>query len=138
VLEMTETRLLSNLSLSLDVLIRFRLKGFGLSIDDFGTGYSTMETLKQLPFNELKIDRQFVSGAADDPGARAIVESSVRLARTFGLNVVAEGVETQQDWDTAVAAGCDEAQGYFIAKPMAGEDVIAWMDHWVASSPIAT
>lgn len=130
VLEMTETRLLSDLRVSLDILIRLRLKGFGLSIDDFGTAYSTMETLKQLPFSELKIDRAFVSGAGEDEAARAILESSVRLGKTFALNVVAEGVETEQDWATVAAAGCDEVQGYYVARPMPGSELLAWLAQW--------
>jgi EAL domain-containing protein (putative c-di-GMP-specific phosphodiesterase class I)/CheY-like chemotaxis protein len=130
VLEMTESRLMSNLRLSLDILIRLRLKGFGLSIDDFGTGYSTMENLKQLPFTELKVDRVFVHGADSDPAARAILDSSLRLGRSFGLNLVAEGVETRQDWDLIVASGCDEIQGYYVARPMPAAALLDWKDNW--------
>ncbi len=130
VLEVTESRLMHNLKLCLDILIRLRLKGFGLSIDDFGTGYSTMESLKQLPFSELKIDSSFVCGAGTDGSERAILESSIRLGRTFGLNTVAEGVETQQDWDTVLAENCAEAQGYFIARPMPANELPRWIEHW--------
>jgi len=126
-LEMTESRLMRDLKLSLDVLIRLRLKGFGLSIDDFGTDYSTMEALKQLPFSELKIDRGFVHGAEHDATARAILESSARLGRMLGMNVVAEGVETQCDWDVVVEAGCDEVQGYFVARPLPAEELWTWL-----------
>lgn len=127
VLELTESRLVSDLKLSLEVLIRLRLMGFGLSIDDFGTGFSTMEVLKQLPFSELKIDRAFVSGAAGDPAARAILKSSASLGATLEMNVVAEGVETQSDWDTVAAAGCDEVQGYFVAPPLTADALQDWM-----------
>lgn len=130
ILEVTETRLTQNLIVSLDILTRLRIKGFDLSLDDFGTGYSTMENLKQLPFTELKVDRAFVHGASEDEGARSILESSVRLGRSFQLKLVAEGVETQQDWDLVANTGCDEAQGYFIAKPMPAEEFMRWHRRW--------
>lgn len=127
VLEITESRLMHDLKLALDVLIRLRLKGFGLSIDDFGTGYSSMEALKQLPFSELKIDRAFVNGADHDAAALAILKSSAGLGVTLGLNVVAEGIETQRDLDIVIAAHCNEAQGYFLARPLAAEAFWDWL-----------
>jgi EAL domain-containing protein (putative c-di-GMP-specific phosphodiesterase class I) len=130
ILELTETRLMANLTVSLEILTRLRLKGFGLSIDDFGTGFSTMENLKQLPFTELKIDRAFVHGTSEDEASKAILNSSIQLGKIFHLNLVAEGVETQQDWDVIVESGCDEVQGYFIAKPMPPEQFIEWKTKW--------
>lgn len=130
ILELTETRLMENLTVSLEILTRLRLKGFGLSIDDFGTGFSTMENLKQLPFTELKIDRAFVNGATHDEASKAILNSSIQLGKIFSLNLVAEGVETQQDWDLIAESGCDELQGYFIAQPMAAEQFIEWKINW--------
>ncbi|MDO8891307.1 MAG: EAL domain-containing protein [Sulfurimicrobium sp.] len=130
VLEITEGGLMKDFHLSLDILTRLRLKGFSLSVDDFGTGYSNMEKLKQLPFSELKVDRTFVSGAAEDPIAHAILESSMHLGRTLGLNLVAEGVETQEDWDLIEKLGCDEVQGYFIAKPMPAAELLDWKKEW--------
>jgi EAL domain-containing protein (putative c-di-GMP-specific phosphodiesterase class I)/CheY-like chemotaxis protein len=129
-LEMTESRLMSNLAASLDIITRLRLKGFGLSIDDFGTGYSSMEKLNQLPFTELKIDRAFVFGAGDDAAARAILDLSVQMGRALDMRVVAEGAETQDDWDLVTSSGCDELQGYVIAKPMPAEDFISWKKNW--------
>ncbi len=129
-LELTESRLIEDHAISLDIIARLRLKGFGLSIDDFGTGFSTMESLKKLPFTELKVDRAFVTGAARDAAAHAILVSSVSLARTFDLKVVAEGVETQEDLDLVARAGCDVAQGYFLAKPMPADDFIHWQNNW--------
>ncbi len=130
ILELTETRLMANLTVSLEILTRLRLKGFGLSIDDFGTGFSTMENLKQLPFTELKIDRAFVHGTSEDEASKAILNSSIQLGKIFHLNLVAEGVETQQDWDVIVESGCDEVQGYFIAQPMPPEQFIDWKIKW--------
>jgi EAL domain-containing protein (putative c-di-GMP-specific phosphodiesterase class I) len=130
VLEMTETRLMDNLKVSLEILTRLRLKGFGLSIDDFGTGFSTMENLKRLPFNELKIDRAFVDGASHDVAARTILESSIRLGKVFDLTLVAEGVETREDWDLIAASGCDQVQGYYVARPMPAAELIKWKLDW--------
>ncbi|HJV26230.1 MAG TPA: EAL domain-containing protein [Aromatoleum sp.] len=130
ILEVTETRLLQDLKLSLDILLRMRLKGFDLSIDDFGTGYSTMESLKDLPFTELKIDRAFVHDAANDPAALAILRSSAALGHTLGLSIVAEGVETDDDWAVVAAAGCEEVQGYVVAKPMGADELPNWIDAW--------
>ena len=136
-LEITESLLMSDLAKSLEILTRLRLKGFGLSIDDFGTGYSSMEKLKQLPFTELKIDRAFVFGAAMDDSARAILESSVRLGRALNMKVVAEGVETQEDWDIVAGAGCDEVQGFFVARPMPADEFIRWKSNWEAERSAA-
>ena len=123
-LEITESKLSKDYALSLDILTRFRIKGFGLSIDDFGTGYATMETLNNLPFTELKIDRMFVNGAVNDASARAIVESSVRLAKEFGLNIVAEGVETEEELELIGKLGCIEAQGYYFSKPVPADEFV--------------
>ena len=130
VLEITETRLMSDLATGLEIITRLRLMGFGLSIDDFGTGYASMEKLKQMPFTELKVDRAFVFGSTDNPVARAILESSVKLGHALGLVVVAEGAETQEDWDMVVTQGCDQLQGYVVAKPMPADELIGWMMQW--------
>ncbi|MBQ4838571.1 EAL domain-containing response regulator [Pseudoalteromonas luteoviolacea] len=127
-LELTESRLIQNLISTLDVLLRLRLKGFGLSIDDFGTGYSSLEQLKKIPFTELKIDRQFICDATNNNTSKAIIESSVNLAKTLNMLVVAEGVETAADWDLAKSLQCDLAQGYLVSKPMPLDDLIIWLN----------
>jgi EAL domain-containing protein (putative c-di-GMP-specific phosphodiesterase class I)/CheY-like chemotaxis protein len=129
-LEITESKLGKDFAQTLDILTRIRLKGFGLSIDDFGTGYSSMETLKHMPFTELKVDRIFAHGATEDPATRAILESSIKLGRVFGLNVVVEGIEIKADYELAAALGCDEIQGYFIAKPMPPDEFIKWLSDY--------
>lgn len=129
-LEMTESRLMSNLAASLEVITRLSLMGFGLSVDDFGTGYSSMEKLNQLPFNELKVDKMFVLGASADTSARAILDLSVRMAKSLDMRIVAEGAESQDDWDLVVAAGCDEVQGNIVAKPMPAGEFIQWKQAW--------
>lgn len=130
ILEITEGKLGRDFAQSLDILTRIRLKGFGLSIDDFGTGYASMETLKYMPFTELKIDRIFAHNAAEDPSTRVILESSIKLGKAFGLNVVVEGIETQADCELVAELGCDEIQGYFIAKPMLADEFSQWLSDY--------
>jgi EAL domain-containing protein (putative c-di-GMP-specific phosphodiesterase class I) len=137
-LELTESQLMSDPLAQLDILTRLRLKGVRLSIDDFGIGYSTLAQLRDVPFDELKIDRSFVHGSAQDPSLRAILEASLGLARQLGLTTVAEGIEEREDWDFLRASGCDLAQGYFVAKPMAGEDLIDWIGSWQERRPHLT
>jgi len=127
ILEITEGKLGKDFAQSLDILTRIRLKGFGLSIDDFGTGYASMETLKYMPFTELKIDRIFAHNATQDPATRVILESSIKLGKAFGLNVVVEGIETAADCELVAKLGCDEIQGYFIAKPMPATEFAEWL-----------
>ena len=135
VLEVTESRLMKNPLASLDILARLRLKHIGVSIDDFGTGHSSLSQLRDIPFDELKVDRSFVHGASRDPSLRAILEASLGMARKLGMKTVAEGVEDQEDWDFLRAAGCDTAQGYFIAKPMRAEEVGPWLEAWAERRP---
>jgi EAL domain-containing protein (putative c-di-GMP-specific phosphodiesterase class I) len=128
--EVTETCIMRQLGTVLDVLSRLRLKRFRLSIDDFGTGHSSLAQLRDLPFDELKIDRGFVHGAAGHPTRRAICTASLRMAQQLKLRVVAEGVERPEDWDLLRQLGCEEVQGYMIAKPMPAAQVSAWIDDW--------
>ena len=130
VLEVTESRLMGDLRTPLDVLTRLRLKRFGLSIDDFGTGHSSLAQLRDLPFDELKIDRGFVHDAWKNATLGAIFNASLHLARQLGMEVVAEGVEDRDDWDFLRRSGCDLAQGYFIARPMPAADLPTWIDSW--------
>ncbi|MBX3702643.1 MAG: EAL domain-containing response regulator [Steroidobacteraceae bacterium] len=132
ILEVTESRLMSNIVTALDVLTRLRLKRFRLSIDDFGTGHSSLAQLRDIPFDELKVDRGFVHGAVNSEKKRAICEASLSLARQLGIQVVAEGVENAEDWRYLREHGCDLAQGYFIGRPMPGSDLPRWLKTWDA------
>jgi len=127
VIEISESRLVQDLGTYLDILSRLRLKGPLLSIDDFGTGYVSMDHLKQMPFGEIKIDRAFVNGAYKDDTARAILKSSVSLAKQLDMTVVAKGVEVKDDWDLVTELGCDMVQGYYVAPPMDVETFDAWL-----------
>ncbi len=129
-LEVTETRLMEDLRTPLEVLSRLRLKRFRLSIDDFGIGNSSLAQLRDLPFDELKIDQSFVHGAHGNMKLQAMFDSSLGLAKRLGMEVVAEGVEDMADWDFVRKTGCDISQGYFIAKPMPAADLPAWIQSW--------
>jgi EAL domain-containing protein (putative c-di-GMP-specific phosphodiesterase class I)/ActR/RegA family two-component response regulator len=126
IFEITESQVLQQRANAAEVLTRLRLLGFEISIDDFGTGYSNIENLSEFPFTELKIDRSFVRNAINDPFAQTCVETSVQLGKKLDLRVVAEGVETAEDWDFVAAAGVDEVQGYYIAKPMPADAFRQW------------
>ncbi len=130
VLEVTESRLMKNPLAPLDILTRLRLKHIGLSIDDFGTGHSSLTQLRDIPFDELKIDRGFIHGAHHDEALQAIVEASLGMAKHLRMKTVAEGIEDQADWDFIRSMGCNCAQGYFIAKPMPAQDINHWMAEW--------
>lgn len=126
ILELTETSAMDDPLLSLDLMTRFRVKGFHLSIDDFGTGYSSMVQLVRLPFSEIKIDRSFVVKGARSQESNTIIKSIVDLGQSLGLAVAAEGVEDLDTLQYLDSLGCGLAQGYFIAKPMPGEVASRW------------
>jgi len=127
VLEVTETSAMGNPTAALELLTRFRIRGFQLSIDDFGISYSSLAQLSRLPFSELKIDKSFVMTAHSSEESQKIVSALVGLARNLGLRTTAEGVEDAWTLDFLKELGCDHAQGYFIARPMPGPEVEAWV-----------
>jgi EAL domain-containing protein (putative c-di-GMP-specific phosphodiesterase class I)/CheY-like chemotaxis protein len=129
-IEVSEARLSVDTVRTRDVVTRLRLKRFGLAIDNFGRGTSTLHRLRQTPFTELKIDRQYVNGCAKSAAARSIVETSLALAKTLGVVSVAEGVSGREDWDVLAEIGCDRAQGFFIARPMPEHGLEAWATQW--------
>ncbi|HTY94349.1 MAG TPA: EAL domain-containing response regulator [Steroidobacteraceae bacterium] len=126
VLEITETSLMRELSVALAVLTRLRLRGFGLSLDDYGTGFSSMQQLARIPFTELKIDRSFVHGVHERESVQVMLRSALEMAMRLGLNTVAEGVESMQDWRLLQEYGCTFVQGWLTGKAMPAADVCAW------------
>ncbi|MHB1676683.1 MAG: EAL domain-containing response regulator [Sulfuriferula sp.] len=117
-LEITESAAMTDVAHALENLVRLSMNGFILSIDDYGTGYSSMQQLTRIAFSELKIDQSFVKDFADNETLRIMVKSSIDMAHELQIKIVAEGVETQKEWDILKNMGCDMAQGYFIAQPM--------------------
>ena len=130
VLEITESAIMDDPQRALQTLNRLHDMGLKLSIDDFGTGYSSLAYLKRLPVDELKIDRSFVMNMESDVQDAKIVHSTIDLAHNLGLSVVAEGIENPQTLKLLADLHCDEAQGYFIAKPMPAEEFIDWVERW--------
>ncbi|HEX6131257.1 MAG TPA: EAL domain-containing protein, partial [Actinomycetota bacterium] len=126
-MELTEGFLAVDSGRSTAVLDRLSDVGVGLSIDDFGTGYSSMAYLKRLPIEEIKVDRSFVTQMRVDANDFMIVRATVDLGRNLGLRVVAEGVEDGETFDRLAEFGCDEAQGYYISKPMPAEEFTRWL-----------
>lgn len=135
ILEITESRLMSNSPAPLENLLRLTFHRFGLSIDDFGTGHSSLKQLRDVPFSELKVDRCFVRGARRDPVIRPILECSIAMAQRLSMKAVAEGVETEDDWNLVREMDCDFAQGYFISRPMAPTKVLEWAADWEGRAP---
>lgn len=126
-LEVTETALMNEVTTSLDILLRLKMKGFCLSIDDFGTGYSSLAQLHRIPFSELKIDRSFVMTMKNSRESKAIVETCIKLGKSLGLSVVAEGVESEDILQTLVDMGCDVGQGYFWSKAVSAAEAAQWL-----------
>lgn len=129
-LEITESAIMDDPSFAEQTLAKLSKMGFRLSIDDFGTGYSSLGYLKRLPVNELKVDQSFVFGMIENNSDRMIVQSTIDLAHNLGLDVVAEGVETEAMYQVLTELGCEEVQGYLIGKPMPLDAFITWREEW--------
>jgi len=134
-LEITESAIMDDPVRAQTTLERLSNMGVDLSIDDFGTGYSSLAYLKRLPVNELKIDKSFVLNMENDEGDTKIVRSTIDLGHNMGLRVVAEGIESEAVWRLLAELGCDQGQGYFMSRPIPGDQLVAWLEKWQA--PIA-
>ena len=126
-LEITESTMLSDPVRTKRVLDKLAAMGIALSIDDFGTGYSSLSYLSQLPVTEIKIDRSFVMNMAESDNDAVIVRSTIDLGRNLGLQVVAEGVETEQAWEELNQLGCTLAQGYYLSRPVPAAELTEWL-----------
>lgn len=124
--ELTESGLLETSVTALETLIRLRMMGCGLSIDDFGTGFSSQQRLCQLPFNEIKLDAEFVQGMLHNPRCQAVIDSTLVLAKALNIRVVAEGIESIEQCRRLAQMGCMVGQGYLYARPMNGSELMAW------------
>jgi diguanylate cyclase (GGDEF)-like protein len=128
-LEVTESAIMHNIQMSLSVVSCLRDLGFRVAIDDFGTGHSAMGQLKRIPVDELKIDKSFVMNM-ENQRDEAIVRAAIELGHQFGLPIVAEGVESAATLERLQTLGCEYAQGYYIAKPLAANEFPAWVQKW--------
>jgi diguanylate cyclase (GGDEF)-like protein len=136
-LEITESVIMADPMRARGVIARLREMGVKVAIDDFGSGYSSLGYLKQLPVNDLKIDRSFVITMIDDPDDLVIVQSTIDLAHNLGLTVVAEGVETDEAWRRLRALGCDVAQGWLVGRPLPAADFANWLSRGGFMPPAA-
>jgi len=126
-IEITESGLIKELSNTLDILTRLRMRQVKLSIDDFGTGYAMMQQLKVIPATELKIDRSFILDMHANERDRVIVQKTIEMGHELGMHVIAEGVETQEQLDFLNLKGCDSAQGYLFSRPLPAIEMVAWL-----------
>jgi len=130
--EITESALIEELSRSLDVLTRLRVKSVQLSIDDFGTGYAMMQQLVAIPATELKIDKAFVLNMHANNSDRVMVQKTIEIGHELGMKVTAEGVETREQLEYLRLRGCDSAQGYFFSRPLPAPELVLWLDEYRA------
>ncbi len=131
-LEITESTMMADPTRPVAALSQLSMRGVHIAIDDFGTGYSSLAYLKRLPVTELKIDKSFVMGMVDDPDDATIVRSTIELARNLGLQVVAEGVEHEDVWNTLAALGCHRAQGFYLSPALPAKEFETWLSHYGA------
>lgn len=122
-LEITESVVAENIYDSIEQMEQLRSIGVTFSLDDFGTGFSSLSYLRQLPIDELKIDRSFVENLLYDEDGYAIVQSILQLARSLNLSVVAEGIEKFEQWQILKKLGCRRFQGYLFGRPQCPEDI---------------
>ena len=126
-LEVTETEIMADLGAATKVLYELSARGIKLGIDDYGTGYSSLQYLHKLPVNELKIDRSFVTNLPNEASNRIIVRSSIQMAHSLGLYVIAEGAEDELTCAMLAEAQCDFIQGYYLSKPQKRGDLQEWI-----------
>ena len=132
-LELTESMVMQNIERATKVLAAVKEMGVRLAIDDFGVGYSSLSTLKRFPFDTLKVDRSFIRGLALDNDDRAITETIIAMGKTLSMTVVAEGVETKEQWKFLQDHACDEMQGFYFNKPVAEAEFADFLRNHLAS-----
>jgi EAL domain-containing protein (putative c-di-GMP-specific phosphodiesterase class I) len=127
-LEITEDFLMGDRARARAILTELRALGIKVSVDDFGTGYSSLAYLRELPIDQLKLDRSFVMPMSDDRRSAAIVRSTIGLAHSLGMRLVAEGVENRTTADELARSGCDESQGFYFSKAVPAAELEQWLD----------
>jgi EAL domain-containing protein (putative c-di-GMP-specific phosphodiesterase class I) len=136
VLEVTEDSFLADPQRARETLLELSGHGIGVSIDDYGTGFSSLTYLRNLPVQELKIDRSLIRDVSSDDRSRMIVASTIQLAHALDMRTVAEGVEDATDVTQLVALGVDRLQGYHIARPMPADEVETWVHDWTSTAAL--
>jgi diguanylate cyclase (GGDEF)-like protein/PAS domain S-box-containing protein len=136
-LEVTESMVMQNAQQATAVLNELRQLGVSLAIDDFGTGYSSLVYLKRLPIDTLKIDKEFIDDLTRDADDEAITSTIITMGHSLGLNVIAEGVETEAQLNFLRDHGCDEIQGHWLSRPMEGADCLAFVRSWQPENVLA-
>jgi EAL domain-containing protein (putative c-di-GMP-specific phosphodiesterase class I) len=126
-LEMTESAMMTNSERTVSVIASIRDLGSRIMIDDFGTGHSSLQRMRDIPLDGLKIDRTFVDQLTENHQNRAIVQAIVDLAKNLGLTTIAEGVETAASWRALALMGCDSLQGFLVARPMGVAPLASWL-----------
>jgi CheY-like chemotaxis protein len=137
-IEVTETDVMTDTVQASLTLAAIKKLGVRVAVDDFGTGYSSLSYLNQLPLDEVKIDRSFISRLLRDPQTSSIVRTAIDLSHALGLDAVAEGVEDEATLERLRLLGCDRAQGYFIARPMPADVVLPWLQRYVLQPTAVT
>jgi EAL domain-containing protein (putative c-di-GMP-specific phosphodiesterase class I) len=127
-LEVTESLLAEGIDVTIAKMASLKEMGVKLSVDDFGMGYSSLSYLKRLPIDQLKIDREFIKDILTDANDAAIARTIIHLARSLGLDVIAEGVETREQRDFLAKEGCFQYQGFFFCKPLPIDELEAYID----------
>jgi EAL domain-containing protein (putative c-di-GMP-specific phosphodiesterase class I) len=125
ILEITENVAMADAGICLENIARLKVRGYRLSIDDFGVGYSSLQQLLRIPFDEIKIDRSFVSGVKPLSRSATMLEATLGMAQRLDMVSVAEGIETREEWDFLASVGTALAQGYFVSRPISGDDLEA-------------
>jgi EAL domain-containing protein (putative c-di-GMP-specific phosphodiesterase class I) len=124
--EVTETAVMDDVEHAVTLLSRLKALGVTVLLDDFGTGHSSLAYLARLPLTKVKIDKSFIARLTTDIASRAVADAMIALGRTLNLEVVAEGIESQDALDYVYSHGCTQAQGYYLGKPMSGEHFESW------------
>jgi EAL domain-containing protein (putative c-di-GMP-specific phosphodiesterase class I) len=133
-LEITESVIISHPDKAVATLMRLKQMGVTITIDDFGTGYSSLSYLARLPIHSVKIDQRFIRGLEQNRNDESITQAIIALSHSLGLRVIAEGVENPAQFAFLKSHGCEEAQGYYIAKPMPEADLLRWWDEHVETA----
>ena len=127
-LEVTESVFMDNFDLINQKLGKLQEMGVSVAIDDFGTGYSSLSYLKDLPIDYLKIDRSFITGIETSEKHIKLIKGVIDLAKSLGIDIIAEGIETEDQLNTVLRCGCNNIQGFYIARPMDEEDALVFID----------